>query len=370
MPGSIRLLGVSREHSRSDRVMVGVKSRLFRAGLSVLWHSGIARKLGRWTAGKGALLMLHRVQPHRAPTFAPNARLSITPEYLSSLLASLRAAHIDILSLDDALARVARPERTRRFVCFTFDDGYRDNLEHALPIFLHFDAPFTLYVTTSFADRTLTPWWHALEHVLARSDQLRWPVAGRVTCFGARGHAAKQQLFDQLSAYFFDYRAAELSAQLRLFVAANGLSTRELAERDMCSWSELRTLQRAGAEIGCHSVSHPRLALETTQVVRHELRHARERLEAKLGRRVRHLAYPYGRREQVGPREFNIARDLGFASGVTTRQALIFPAHSQHLHALPRIEVTPSFSTSPHYLQTILSGIPVAARNRARFVAA
>src|ERR1700759_469466 len=142
---------------------IEMKSQLFRAGLSALWYSGIASQLARWTAGKGAILMLHRVQPGPAPAFAPNARLSITPEYLASLLASLRDADIDILSLDDALARIARPERTRRFVCFTFDDGYRDNLEHALPVFQCFGARFTLYATTSFADRTLAPWWYALE---------------------------------------------------------------------------------------------------------------------------------------------------------------------------------------------------------------
>ena len=136
----------------------------------------------------------------------------------------------------------------------------------------------------------------------------------------------------------------------------------------MCSWSDLRSLQAAGVEIGSHCVSHPRLSRETSQTVRDELLHARNKLEAELARPVRHLAYPYGRPEHVGPRELRIARELGFASAVTTRQALIFPAHAEHLHALPRIEVTPGFARSAHYLQTILSGVPLVARNRGRFV--
>ena len=341
-----------------------MKSQLFRAGLSALWYSGAARTLARWTAGKGALLMLHRVLPAAPPGFAPNARLAVTPEYLASLLASFRDANIDILSLDAALARIAQRDPCRRFVCFTFDDGYRDNLEHALPVFQRFDAPFTVFATTGFADRSLAPWWQALELVLVERDQLRWPEGGQVASFDARDPAAKQGVFDLLSARFLDLTAAKLRAQLSAFVAANGHSMRELAARDMCSWSELRALQSAGVEIGCHCVSHPRLALETTRAVREQLLHARHRLEAKLGRPVRHLAYPYGRAEHVGQREFFIARELGFASAVTTRQALIYQAHAQHLHALPRIEVTPSFAESPHYLQTILTGVPLVARNR------
>jgi len=83
---------------------------------------------------------------------------------------------------------------------------------------------------------------------------------------------------------------------------------------------------------------------------------------------VRHLAYPYGRPEHVGSREFAIALELGFASAVTTRQALIYPSHAQHLQALPRVEVTPGFASSPRYLQTILTGVPLVARNRGRLV--
>jgi peptidoglycan/xylan/chitin deacetylase (PgdA/CDA1 family) len=136
----------------------------------------------------------------------------------------------------------------------------------------------------------------------------------------------------------------------------------------MCDWSELRQLAYAGAEIGCHAVSHPCLCRESAADVRSELALARAQLEAALARPVRHLAYPYGKREHVGAREVAIARELGFASAVTTRQGALFSAHAAQLHALPRVEVTPSFAASPRYLQTILMGLPLWARNRGRLV--
>ena len=94
--------------------MAGLTSQLFRSGLSALWFSGAARATSRWTAGKGAILMLHRVQPEARVEFAPNAALSITPRYLERLVCSFRAANLDIVSLDEALQRVAAPGRTRR----------------------------------------------------------------------------------------------------------------------------------------------------------------------------------------------------------------------------------------------------------------
>ena len=344
--------------------MIALKSQLFRAGLSALWYSGVARACERWTAGKGAILMLHRVQPlpARACAFAPNARLSISPEYLRRLLIGLRAAGIDVVSLDEALARMHDSKHTRRFVCFTFDDGYRDNLEHALPIFRRFRAPFTVYATTTFLDRSLAPWWVALEHVIAEKREVTWADVRCTTV----GPAAKQRVYADLAWRFMRMTAAELPQQLARFLSDHGFSMRELAERELCSWSELRILHDAGVEIGCHTVSHARLSRETPETVRKELSGARSLLEARLGQPVRHLAYPYGKPEHVGPRDFAIARELGFASAVTTRAGCVFAAHSGHHHSLPRIEVTSSFGASSHYLQTILTGLPLLARNRGR----
>jgi peptidoglycan/xylan/chitin deacetylase (PgdA/CDA1 family) len=348
--------------------MVALKSQLFRAGLSALWYSGAARACERWFAGKGAILMLHRVQPPSASAFAPNARLCISPEYLRALLAGFRAADVDVISLDEALARVHHAVRTRRFVCFTFDDGYRDNLEHALPVFRRFRMPFTVYATTSFVERTLAPWWVALEQVIAHQREVRWTDAEQRLRFEVATTRAKQRAFDELAARFLRLKVAELSQQLQRFLSEHGFSMSELAEREMCDWSELRTLQAAGVEIGCHAVSHARLSSEPSQVVRDELGGARQLLEAQLGQPVRHLAYPYGKREHVSSREFELARELGFASAVTTRAGCLFAAHAAHRHALPRIEVTPGFGASAHYLQTLLTGLPLIARNRGHWL--
>ena len=66
-----------------------------------------------------------------------------------------------------------------------------------------------------------------------------------------------------------------------------------------------------------------------------ELLRSRERLEAMTGQPVRHVAYPFG---AAGPREFALAAELGFETGVTTRQDYV-RCRRASLHALPRLRV-------------------------------
>jgi hypothetical protein len=95
---------------------------------------------------------------------------------------------------------------------------------------------------------------------------------------------------------------------------------------------------------------------------------ARARLGAKLAAPARHFAYPYGQPDQAGAREFALAREVGFATATTTRKASLFGAHRDHPLALPRVDVSPGFAASPHYLRTMLAGLPLIALNRGRRV--
>src|SRR5580658_8913480 len=86
-------------------------------------------------AGIGVILSLHRVVPAgQQSRQLDNLALELTPETLEQLIAHLRANNCHFATLDEVPALLASPGR-QRFVCFTFDDGYLDNLTHALPIF-------------------------------------------------------------------------------------------------------------------------------------------------------------------------------------------------------------------------------------------
>ncbi len=348
--------------------MAGIQSELFRIGLSALWYSGVARALEPLTRGRGTILMLHRVQPAGAhPPFAPNRDLSVTPDYLDALLARFRRDGIDAVTLDEALRRLASPARP--FVCFTADDGYRDNFDHAFPIFRRHGAPLTIYVTTGFIDGTMPMWWRVLEAALAARERLTVQLDGRDATFDLADIDAKQRAFAAIAPAFFRMPITGVRALVDAIAAAAGIDPVAACAGEMCSWALLDEMRRSGlVEIGCHTVNHPVLANETAADARAEMADARARIAAVLGAAPRHFAYPYGKAAHADAREFALAREVGFATATTTRKASLFAAHRDHAYGLPRVEVSPSFAASPHYLRTVLAGLPLLAWNGGRRV--
>ena len=83
------------------------------------------------------------------------------------MLDQVDEAGLDIVSLDEAVARL-REDDERRFVCFTFDQGYRDLAHHAYPLFQRRSLPLTVYVATDYASGWGELWWLALEEVVAK----------------------------------------------------------------------------------------------------------------------------------------------------------------------------------------------------------
>src|SRR5262249_61081913 len=98
-----------------------------------------------------------------------------------------------------------------------------------------------------------------------------------------------------------------------------------------------------------------------------EVTGGRGRLEARLGTPIRHFAYPFGGRAEVGAREIRLAQQAGFATAVTTRHGNLQREHRKHVHALPRISVN-GFHQSMRELAVLLSGAPSALENRLRRV--
>src|SRR3954465_4019883 len=174
------------------------RNNVIRAGLEALYVTRAHYLLRPIFAGVGGIFMLHHVRPPRDPGFQPNHHLEITPEFLQATLNHLRTCGIDIVTMDEMHRRLIERDFARRFACFTFDDGYRDNRDFALPVMREFDAPFTVYVASDFAEGTGRLWWVALERAIANASSVEAPIGGMVTHFDTSTMAAKQATFDRL----------------------------------------------------------------------------------------------------------------------------------------------------------------------------
>src|SRR5258705_6068359 len=117
-----------------------MKKAVFRTGMEALYFTGAHRLLQPLLGGVGAILTLHHVRPSRDAAFQPNRLLEVTPEVLEDVLKGLRGGGVDLVSLDGMHRRLNECDFRRRFMCLTFDDGYRDNLQYAFAILRKYDA--------------------------------------------------------------------------------------------------------------------------------------------------------------------------------------------------------------------------------------
>jgi peptidoglycan/xylan/chitin deacetylase (PgdA/CDA1 family) len=349
----------------------GWKTRIIRSGLETLYFTGAHVAMRPFVGGVGAILTLHHVRPPRLDRFQPNRLLEVTPAFLQDVLRWLRRSRMEIVTVDEMHRRLVERDFRRRFVCLTIDDGYRDTLTWAYPIFKQYQVPFALYVATSFPDRLGELWWLALEAVIARNEHIGLVVEGEDRGFACRTVQEKRDLFAALYKWLRGRKTEEeLRAPVRELCVRYRVDIAQFCT-DLCmNWDEIATLADDPlVTIGAHTVNHFILQKVPEKMVRSEMDMSRAVIEAALGRRPQHLAYPVGDPTAAGPREFRIAAELGFKTAVTTRPGVLVAAHGAHLTALPRISLNGNFQQL-RYVSVLTSGAATALWNGFRQVEA
>lgn len=348
--------------------MKQLRNTVIRAGLGALYFSGAHVLLRPILSGVGAIFMLHHVRPPRESNFQPNRHLEVTPDFLRAVLAHLRERGIDIVTMDEVHRRLIEKNFSRRFACFTLDDGYRDNRDFALPVLREFEAPCTLFVASDFAEGRGLLWWIALEMAIAKAASIEVMIGGVPSRFDAATASAKQAAFDRLHDWLRSLPEHDMQREVHALCVRHGVDDAAIC-RDLCmSWAELKSFASdVLVTVGAHSITHCNLAQQSEATASEELTQSRKRIEDALQRPVVHLAYPYGDRQAAGTREFALARAAGYRTAVTTRPGMVFPESGRHLTALPRVSLNGNYQDT-RILPVLTSGAATAMWNGFRRV--
>ncbi len=319
-----------------------------------------------WTRGIGAIFMLHQVAPPSGEAFEPSRILQVTPEFLEHTIGAVRASGYDILSLDEAHQRIVSGGGDKPFVCFTLDDGYRDNLTNAMPVFRAHDVPFTIYLPDRFADGEGDLWWLVLEEVIRRADEVAIEMPDEPWIFDTATLAGKNNAHREIYWWLRGIKEDDARNVVRTLALEHGVDGAAIARTLLMTWDEVRTMNTDPlVTIGAHTSGHFALAKLTEDRMRSEVATNLARLEEELGERPAHFSYPYGCQKSAGLREFDWVRALGMKTAVTTRKGMVFGEHAEHLTALPRFSLNGDFQ-NPRHLEVLLSGVPFALLNKGR----
>lgn len=309
----------------------GIAARL-RADL--VWASGLARLTELRGNGRSGLIGFDRVRPPSRAAFQPQC-FDISPAGLDRVIRALKRWRVDIVSIDEACARLAETSR-HRFVSLSLNGAYHDVAASARPVLASHGVPYAVYVPSAFPDGIAELWWLALEAVIARHARISLVIANTETVFAVDGDFAKQQLYETLYTWMRGLPPVAASHAIHDLCARYDVDLRALANDVSITWDDIMQLAADPSVTICSAtVNYPVLAKLNDDAARREIAMGRAVLETALQRPVRHFAFPFGDPASFNGKHVEMAGHAGFTSAVTANSGML-NADAQ-MHRLPRL---------------------------------
>ena len=327
----------------------------------------IAPVFGRLYQGLGQIIVLHRIIPESKTERLRNTGIEITEEHLEQLIVFFKKRKYDFISLDE-LPEYLRGKRKRKFVIFTLDDGYIDNLTHAYPIFKKFNVPFTIYVTTNFPDKKAVLWWYLLEDLLLKESRISFSFQQENVSFNLNNYSEKRDTINYLRQLIMAQSPKSQNDLINTIFSKYNIPLFDKVEELALNWDQIKQLNADPlVTIAAHTVTHPSFKVLSEEQILNEVEHSVGILESKLNTTIAHFAYPYGSSNEVGKREVELLSKTKIKTATTGREGNIMVEHRSHLHALPRLYIGPE--TTERYLTNFINGkIPFVKGAKQRIV--
>lgn len=319
-------------------------------------------------SGEGTILFMHKVieKKRKTPRIPLMEANEIEVTFLEKMILYLKKKGYEFLSLDEMSKRLDSSEKQlKKFVVFTFDDGYRDNLILAYPIFQKHKVPFTIYVTNCFPNKTAKLWWYLLEDTILENSEISFRIGDELKQFNTRSLKNKERAFNTLREIMINSTSKEQTDIITQLEKKCSKKLQGYLDNETLSWDEINTLcEDELVTIGGHTKNHITLNKVNPLEALAEVMDSKMEIETHTGKEVMHFAYPFGTRNEVNEPEMEILkRSGGFKTATTTRMGNIFKEHKDAKFSLPRIQVLGN-QQSLSILNLYLSGFLPAMKNR------
>ena len=199
-------------------------------------------------------------------------------------------------------------------ISVTFDDGYLDNLDLALPVLENYNVPATIFITTRFLERSDFMWWYYLwdnlntqkyifinskkKYLDNQKDIVNWFGIISKEVINLNYHNQKNYLDEIFGTELdFDFKDLLINIDQLLDLSKNPL-----------------------IEIGSHTQTHAKLTCLSDEDIRNELRESKVEIEKIINKKVKFLAYPYGSKNEVNDKIINFAKDAGYKMAFSTKR--------------------------------------------------
>jgi peptidoglycan/xylan/chitin deacetylase (PgdA/CDA1 family) len=262
--------------------------------------------------------------------------LAVTPDNFRAQLLLLKQ-NFDIVRFGEDWSGLTRPS-----AAITFDDGYADNLIHALPVLEEMEVPATFFVSTGIIGTPEEFWWDELGRIVLGDRpfperfELNDSLLGKVWPTGSVSD--RRVLCEDLHAVMFRIDEARRERCLRQLRQWAGIGKEGSEVNRAMTVEELQRLARSRwVTVGAHTVNHTLLSSLPLADQQREILESKKQLESWLGHDVTVFSYPFGRRSDYTKDTVTLCKEAGFS-----RAAANFPGQAHRWtdpHQIPRLTV-------------------------------
>ncbi len=284
------------------------------------YYSGLASVARRLSKSKIAILTYHSVGPTKA--HAPSClelsgmRVSL-PEFRKQM--QYVANHYNTVTMEEVITSILGKSVLPSHPCVvTFDDGYLDVYENAVPVLEELGLKATLYVMGRATATGEAPWLHALYGILDTMPLTDCASAFHKAApeFFSGADVGKNEFCRQIWKYF---RERDRSVRTRFLEDVRVTLGRNLrSDYRFLEDRHIRELRTKGFEIGCHSMDHEYMSSLRGDELGSDICRCSEVLGSILNGAPHLFSYPFGGRDSFDPRVIDALKKAGFTCSCTT----------------------------------------------------
>lgn len=258
-----------------------------------------------------SVLIFHRVLSEPDPLFPGEMHGSRFHEVCAWL-----KSWFNVLPLDEAVLHLKAGTLPTRAACITFDDGYADNHQVAMPILQRHGLTATFFIATGFLNGGRM-WNDTVIEAIRGSKVSTLDLSSmRLGCYPLKSVEERRVA---IAALINQIKYLSVEERINITEQVANVAGMKLPDNLMMTSHEVKAMRFAGMQVGAHTVSHPILARLTDEQARKEIRDSKIFLEQLLGERVGLFAYPNGKpRDDYTPQSVDLVRSLGFDVAVST----------------------------------------------------
>jgi peptidoglycan/xylan/chitin deacetylase (PgdA/CDA1 family) len=271
-----------------------------------------------------AILGYHGVTAARSPL---NDWCYLEAPKFAEQMRWLAGKRVDVLPLTEAVSALSDGGLRRNSVVLTFDDGYRDNVEVALPILREYGFAATIFLTTGLTDTSRALWPGRIVSALERTSCSRIEWGGESFDLAGedarrRANSGLQRLVKIHAAGNPDGAAAEIE---QILGVPEEVAAPDTSPHAMMTSRDIATALESGlVSFGAHTVTHPILSALDDSRLEEEIIGSIEAVERITGQPCQTFAYPNGGATDFDDRAVALLQKRGVTTAVTTVEGLNF----------------------------------------------